>query len=61
MKAEHESLSTCDHVVNGAHLLQHLLYEAHLGAGLQIAHALAQDGREHAPNLSLARHFAVFQ
>lgn len=52
---------TCDHVVHGAHLEQHLLDEAHLGAGLQVAHALAEDGGEHAPDLRLARHLAVGQ
>lgn len=52
---------TCNHVVHSAHLEQHLLNEADLGAGLQVAHALAEDGGEHAPDLGLARHFAVRQ
>lgn len=52
---------TCDHVVHSAHFEQHLLDEAHLCAGLQVAHALPQDGGEHAPDLRLARHFAVRQ
>lgn len=52
---------TCYHVVHSAHLEQHLLYEADFGAGLQVAHALAEDGGEHAPDLGLARHLAVGQ
>lgn len=52
---------TCNHVVHSAHFEQHLLDEAHLGAGLQVAYALAQYGGEHAPDLSLACHFAVRQ
>lgn len=52
---------TCNHVVHSAHLEQHLLNEADLGAGLQVAHALAEDGGEHAPDLGLARHFTVRQ
>lgn len=52
---------TCNHVVHSAHLEQHLLDEANLGAGLQISHALAEDGGEHTPDLCLARHLAVGQ
>ena len=52
---------TCNHVVHSAHLEQHLLDEADLGAGLQVSHALAEDGGEHAPDLCLARHLAVGQ
>lgn len=59
--AHADSSVTCDHVVHGAHLEQHLLDEAHLGAGLQVADALAQDGGEHAPDLRLAGDIAVLQ
>lgn len=52
-------LLTCNHVVHSAHLQQHLLDEANLGAGLQVAHTFAEYGCEHAPDLRLARHLAV--
>lgn len=52
---------TCDHVVHLAHPGQHLMDEAHLSAGLQIANALAQDGSEHAPDFRLAAGVAVLQ
>lgn len=38
-----------------------MLNEADLCAGLQVAHALAEDGGEHAPDLGLARNLAVGQ
>lgn len=55
------SYCTCDHVVHGAHFEQHLLYESHLGAGLQVADAFSEDGGEHAPDFCLAGDVAVLQ
>lgn len=52
---------TCNHIVHRAHFEQHLLDEANLGAGLQVADALAEDGGEHAPDLSLACDLTVGQ
>lgn len=52
---------TCNHIVHRAHFEQHLLDEADLGAGLQVAHTLAEDGGEHAPDLSLACDLTVGQ
>lgn len=53
--------NTCNHIVHRAHFEQHLLDEANLGAGLQVAHTLAEDGGEHAPDLSLACDLTVGQ
>lgn len=52
---------TCNHIVHRAHFEQHLLDEADLGAGLQVAHTLAENGGEHAPDLSLACDLTVGQ
>ncbi|GBP73667.1 hypothetical protein EVAR_103948_1 [Eumeta japonica] len=44
---------TCDDGLRPRQPLQHVLYEPHVGARLQVAHAFAQDGDEHGPYLRL--------
>jgi hypothetical protein len=44
---------TCNHCFSSAEPHEHVLDQSDVGTRLQVAHALAQDGDEHAPDLGL--------
>lgn len=54
-------ISTCNHAVSCGDAVQHLLDEPHVGARLQVADALLEDGGEDAPDLRLAGGLALVQ
>lgn len=54
-------LRTCDHAVSGGYALQHQLDEFYIGARLQVADALLEDGGEDAPDLGLTGGLALVQ
>lgn len=55
------SIWTCNHAVSCGYAVQHLLDEPHVGARLQVADALLEDGGEDAPHLRLAGGLALVQ
>lgn len=52
---------TCNHAVSGGYTQEHLLDEPDVGARLQVADALFEDGGEDAPDLSLTGGLALVQ
>ena len=46
---------TCNYRISPGQPVEDVCEEADISAGLQVAHALAQDGGEHAPYLGLGQ------
>lgn len=57
----HSVASTCDHAVRGLYAPEHLLDESYVGARLQVADALLEDGGEDAPDLGLTGGLTLVQ